>query len=40
MMPLVFFECIDGTKINIQDCLKEGGCRLGNRCATRSYLTS
>lgn len=39
-MPLVKFECIDGIKIDIADCLKEGGCRLGNRCATRAYLTT
>ena len=37
-MPLKNFICPDGQKIECQECLKEGGCRLNNRCATRSYL--
>lgn len=37
-MPLVEFICPDKQKIKIGDCLKEGGCRMGSRCATRSYL--
>lgn len=37
-MPLIAFVCPDSEKILITDCLSEGGCRLGNRCATRSYL--
>lgn len=37
-MPLKYFVCPDCVKIEIKDCLKEGGCRLGNRCATRSFL--
>ncbi len=37
-MPLRYFICPDKQKIEVKDCLKEGGCRMGNRCATRSYL--
>lgn len=37
-MPLKYFICPDNQKIEISECLKEGGCRMGNRCATRSYL--
>ncbi len=37
-MPLVNFICPDKQKIAVSDCLKEGGCRMGDRCATRSYL--
>lgn len=37
-MPLKWFICPDGQKIEVGDCLKEGGCRMNNRCATRSYL--
>lgn len=37
-MPLTHFICPDGAKIQVTDCLAEGGCRMGNRCATRSYL--
>lgn len=37
-MPLKEFICPDGVKITTGDCLKEGGCRCGDRCATRSYL--
>jgi hypothetical protein len=32
------FICPDGQQIPIADCLKEGGCRMGDRCATRSFL--
>jgi len=37
-MPLIEFICPDGEKISIDNCLSEGGCRMGERCATRSYL--
>lgn len=37
-MPLKQFICPDGGRIDVADCLKEGGCRMGERCATRSYL--
>lgn len=37
-MPLTHYECPDGIKIETTECLKEGGCRLNERCATRSYL--
>lgn len=37
-MPLKYFLCPDNVKIETADCLKEGGCRMGTRCATRSYL--
>ncbi|MDD5394904.1 MAG: hypothetical protein PHE17_17950 [Thiothrix sp.] len=37
-MPLKTFECPDGLRIDVTDCLKEGGCRMPCRCATRSYL--
>lgn len=33
-----WFICPDNQRIEISDCLKEGGCRLGQRCAFRSYL--
>lgn len=35
---LVEFICPDKERIKIEDCLREGGCRMGNRCASRSYL--
>jgi len=35
---LRWFTCPDNNRIEIKDCLKEGGCRMGDRCATRSYL--
>jgi len=35
---LKWFICPDGQRIEVKDCLKEGGCRMGDRCATRSYL--
>ncbi len=37
-MSLKWFICPDNEKIEVQDCLKQGGCRMGERCATRSYL--
>ena len=37
-MPAKWFRCPDGQKIEINDCLCEGACRMPNRCATRSYL--
>jgi len=37
-MPLIGFICPDEEKILIEDCLKEGGCRLADRCASRTYL--
>jgi len=37
-MGAKWFLCPDGERIEIIDCLKEGGCRMGERCATRSYL--
>ena len=37
-MPTGFFICLDGHKIEVEECLKEGGCRLKSRCAARTYL--
>jgi hypothetical protein len=37
-MPLKHFVCPDTIKIRVEECLKESGCRMRNRCATRSYL--
>jgi hypothetical protein len=37
-MPLRWFICPDNERIEVAACLKEGGCRMGNRCASRSYL--
>jgi len=37
-MPARWFVCPDGRKIEIANCLKEGGCRMNNRCATPAYL--
>jgi len=37
-VPARWFICPDGHEIEIQECLKNGGCRLKNRCATRPYL--
>lgn len=37
-MPLKHFLCPDNQKILTTACLSEGGCRMGNRCASRSYL--
>lgn len=37
-MPIKWFTCPDGQAIEIADCLKEGNCRMKDRCATRSYL--
>jgi len=37
-MPASHFRCVDGETILIDQCLKDGGCRMKERCATRSYL--
>ena len=37
-MPAKYFICPDSKEIEISECLKPGGCRLNNRCATRPYL--
>jgi hypothetical protein len=37
-MPIKWFICPDHAQIDIAVCLSEGGCRMGERCATRSYL--
>ena len=37
-MPIRDFICPDKQRILTGDCLKEGGCRMGERCASRSYL--
>lgn len=37
-MPLVGFICPDGEKILVKECLTEGGCRIKERCASRTYL--
>ncbi len=37
-MPLKWFSCPDNNRIEISKCLSEGGCRMGTRCASRSYL--
>lgn len=37
-MSLRNFICPDGGTIDHRACLKEGGCRMGERCATRPYL--
>lgn len=37
-MSLKYFICPDNQKIEIKDCFAKGGCRMGERCATRSYL--
>ena len=37
-MPLRYFICPDKQQIEVKDCLKENGCRMGERCGTRSYL--
>src|SRR3990167_5044454 len=35
---LKYFICPDNQLIEVKDCLKENGCRMGERCGTRSYL--
>ena len=35
---LRWFVCPDNGRIEVKDCLKEGGCRMAGRCASRSYL--
>ena len=37
-MPLTHYICPDNAKIEAEECLKEGGCRMGDRCASRPYL--
>lgn len=37
-MPITHFICPDKQRILTGDCLAEGGCRMGERCASRSYL--
>ncbi len=37
-MSLINFICPDGGKIPVKNCLSCGGCRMGERCATRPYL--
>jgi len=37
-MPIKWFTCPDGERIEIQDCFKTRGCRMGERCATMPYL--
>ena len=33
-----YFVCPDGEQIEVSNCLLDGGCRMKDRCATRSYL--
>ncbi len=37
-MPIRWFICPDAKRIEVKECLAEGGCRRPNRCATRGYL--
>ena len=37
-MPATMFKCPDNQIISIAKCLKLGGCRMGERCATIPYL--
>lgn len=37
-MSLINFICPDGGRIDVDKCLTPGGCRMGDRCATRPYL--
>lgn len=37
-MPAKWFLCPDGQTIEIDKCLKNNGCRMSNRCATRPFL--
>lgn len=37
-MPAKYFICPDEIEIEISECLKNGGCRMNKRCATRPYL--
>lgn len=37
-MPIRWFTCPSGERVEINDCLTEGGCRMGSRCATPHYL--
>lgn len=37
-MPIRWFTCPSGERVEITDCLSEGGCRMSSRCATPAYL--
>ena len=37
-MPAKWFQCPDAERIEIDRCLKPGGCRMPRRCATIPYL--
>lgn len=37
-MPAKWFKCPDGEIIEIEKCLENGGCRMGQRCATKPFL--
>jgi len=37
-MPARYFKCPDSETIEIAKCLENGGCRMGERCATRPFL--
>ena len=37
-MPLRWFICPDGKKVEVKQCLKFRGCRMRQRCATLPYL--
>ena len=37
-MPLAWFRCPDGSLVNVEDCLGEPGCRMGQRCLTQPTL--
>lgn len=37
-MPIKWFTCPDNVRIETDNCLNEGGCRMGDRCASRPYL--
>lgn len=37
-MPSKYYRCPDGETILIDSCLKDRGCRMGSRCATRPFL--
>ena len=38
-MPAKYFRCPDGETIKISACLRVGGCRMPERCATIPFLT-
>ena len=37
-MPIKWFTCPDGGRVEYKECLAAGGCRLKRRCAVRPYL--